>query len=230
MPRKSNKKLQTEEDVKEALRVIRLDLGRVQDRFSLLMNLGAAQQGEYTLAMTQSQTFWSLVFGALQDSVLSGLCRIYDQDQRALTLRTLLGTIQDKPAFLPVPTTPISDAQIQQDLDYVSQEKNVVVKHLMQWRYKLIAHRDTKKVTSGQRISDDFPIKYDDLQALINTGFEILNRYGVTFFRSSMQPRVSGAGDHAWVLDTLRQRAEADEVRSQEIARAHRFSDGDLTS
>jgi hypothetical protein len=88
MPRKKlmNNAIRSEADFRKVLAAICLDLGHALDHFTLFKNLMAAKQGAYTKAVSQSQTFWSLVYGALQDATLFRLCRAYDQDDGALTM------------------------------------------------------------------------------------------------------------------------------------------------
>ncbi len=53
------------------------ELTRAQDHFRLLQDLIAAQE-EFAREFNQSQAFWSLTMGALQDATLQRLCKAYD--------------------------------------------------------------------------------------------------------------------------------------------------------
>jgi hypothetical protein len=221
MPRKKimNNAIQTEDDFGKIFAAICLDLGQALDRYTLFQNLMTAKQGPFTKAVSQSQTFWSLVYGSLQEATLFRLCRAYDQHDGALTLRTLLETIRLRPTFLPVPTDPIDTAKLQRDLDSVSHETSRPVKHLMMWRHKLFAHRDAEKIVSNRTLADDYPITYDEVGALLDNGFDILNRYSVKFFRTSNLPKMVGADDYLKVLQTLQDDVEQDEARITDLAR-----------
>lgn len=224
MPRKRlmNNAIRDEADFKKVLAAICLDLGQALDHFTLFRNLMAAKQGAFTKAVSQSPTFWSLVYGGLQETTLFRLCRAYDQHDGALTLRTVLETISLRPAFLPAPANPLDERQLQTDLDSVSHETSRPVKHLMMWRHKLFAHRDAEKVVSERILGDDYPISYDEIGVLLDNGFGIVNRYSVAFFRTSNLPRIVGADDYLEVLRTLQDDVEAYEARVQDDIRRAR--------
>src|SRR5262249_487681 len=113
----------------------------------------------------------------------------------------------------------IDDAQIDQDLASVRHETSRTVKHLMMWRHKLFAHRDAEKIISARTLADDYPITYDDIEALLETGFRILNPYNVAFFNTSSLREITGADDYLKVLKTLQGDVEAREARLKEEIR-----------
>lgn len=223
-PRKTlmNDAIRSEADFRKALVTIALDLGQALDHFTLFKNLMAAKQGAFTKAVSQSQTFWSLVYGALQDATLFRLCRAYDQHQGALTLRTLLETIQSRPAFLSATSHPLDEAQLAVDLASVGHDTSRTVKHLMMWRHKLIAHRDAGKAVGARTLGEDYPITYDELDALLENGFRIVNRYSVAFFSTSNLPAIVGADDYLTLLKTLQEDVERHEARLEDDVRRTR--------
>jgi hypothetical protein len=86
------------------------------------------------------------------------------------------------------------------------------VKNLMIWRHKVYAHRDVEKALVGGLV-DDRPVTHDNIQALLDEGFEIVNGYNAVFFRSSFARDVAGLNDYVKVLRTLQnevERMEAD--------------------
>ena len=86
-----------------------------------------------------------------------------------------------------------------------------MVEHLMMWRHKVYAHKDSGKVISSRRLSDEYPITYNDVDALLSKGFDIVNRFSVAFFSRSYKPPIVGGDDYLKVLETLQQHAEAAE-------------------
>jgi len=105
----------------------------------------------YVTELNQSLAFWSLTFRAHIDTVLSRLCRIYDQHSSSLNLRNFLDTIlaninifdvehfrerlKDNPfvdSLASGPTKPDIE-QLKKDIHYVS-EANPSVKTLLIWR------------------------------------------------------------------------------------------------
>ena len=152
--------------------------------------------------MSGSQAFWSTVYGALSDAALYGLARAYDQNDDALTLRTLLETISSDPIFLRRPED-FDLHQLEEDLRSVRHDGNRAVAHLMIWRHKFFAHRDPTKIANMQKLSDDYPITWDEIRTLLDTGLTIANRYGLAFFRTVTSRNVHGHNDYLHVLKVL---------------------------
>jgi hypothetical protein len=70
-------------------------------------------------------------------------------------------------------------------------------------------------------------VSHADVTALLDTGFQIANRYNVVFFGSSFGREIMGLGDHEKVLRTLQDRVELWEARFQaEVERAKREANG----
>ena len=81
-------------DFQKVLHALCVDLGQAADHYTLFRNLMRAKEGPFTKAVSGSQTFWGLTYGAHLETALFRLCRAYDQDADALTLRTLMETIR----------------------------------------------------------------------------------------------------------------------------------------
>lgn len=218
MPRKQvmKNRIRSVADFQKVLHALCVDLGQASDHYTLFRKLIAAQRGPFTKALSQSQTFWSLTYGAHLETAVFRLCRAYDQGTDPLTLRTLIQTIKLRPAFLPVPSPPLDDAELDATLASVSHETSRAVKHLMMWRHKFYAHRDAEKIIGERTLSDEFPITYDDVDALLENGFNIVNRYSVAFFDSSYLRKIVGADDYLKVLRTLQDHEEAVEAKLRE--------------
>ncbi len=209
MPKRRNlaSKIANKEDFKRLLDAVISDLGRVNDNLTLFRSLARAQT-TYWRGMSYSQAFWSTTMGALQDAALYGLARAYDQDDDALSLRTLLETIETPAAFL----TRTGDFDVQQlelDLAFAHRDTNQPVRHLMMWRHKFFAHRDPIKILNGQTLADDYPLTWEDIDSLVETGFRIANRYGIEFFNSSTLRHVHGHKDYLRTLKILQAHGEA---------------------
>jgi hypothetical protein len=209
--------VQTEEQFKTLLNVLISDLGKVNDYLTLFKNLVDGQQ-EYWRGMAGAPAFWSTTRQALQDAALYGLARAYDWRDDALTLKTMLKTIESAPSFLTHPED-FDTAQLAADLIFVQRETNPVVMRLMVWRNKFFAHRDPIKIIDARKLSDDHPLAWTDIDSLLDTGFRILNRYSIDFFRTSTLANVHGHQDYLTVLKTLQQDAEAHYNQLQEEIR-----------
>ena len=178
---------------RKAFQTLALDLGAAANHLDLRRRLGEASAGPHQAAFDLSRSFWWLTLQAHEDVVLFRLCRVYDQDLNALSLRTLLLRIQETPADAR-PNEGMASAlgasdlmnkalepAIAADLAFVDQDSNDRVKHLMMWRHKEIAHRDETFALQGG-LSDRFPITWAEIQQLIDGGLEILDRYYGAFF------------------------------------------------
>jgi hypothetical protein len=107
-----NRQIGSIKDFKTGLDTLCLDLSDASDHYKLFRNLLRAKEGEYTKAVSQSQTFWSLVYGASLDATVLRLCRVYDQERSALTLRTVLETIKARPDYLAKPDGRFDEAEL----------------------------------------------------------------------------------------------------------------------
>lgn len=144
---------------------------------------------------------------AHEDVVLFRLCRVYDQELNALSLRTLLLRIQETPADAR-PNEGVASAlgaselmnnalepAIAADLEFVEQSSNDRVKRLMMWRHKEIAHRDETFALQGG-LSDKFPINWTEIQQLIDGGMAIINRHYGAFFGVFYSHQPPDIGDY----------------------------------
>ena len=145
-----------------------------------------------------------------------GLCRVYEDHREALTLRTVIQALMQRPSFLgDFPSIP--DVRLQADLDSVSRRhtNSRSVKHLLMWRDKLYAHRDPDKVVSGWTLGENYPLPYKDVNALIDNAFRIVNGYSVTIFGVSYSRQIVGADDYLTLLQTVQQAVETKQALAE---------------
>jgi hypothetical protein len=207
--------MRTQDQFKTLIATLSSDLGKVNDYLTLLGNLAAAQRGAYSRGMSQSPAFWSTVMWALHDAAFHGLARAYDQNDDALTLRTLIEVIDANPSFLSRPED-FDAEQLRSDLAFVRHDTNDAVAHLMLWRHKFLAHRDAGKILRGWTLAEDAPLTTEDVNSLVENGFAILNRYGLAFFNTASARHVHGHDDYTGVLRTLEAGATAQLRRVEE--------------
>ncbi len=220
-------KIRTASEFELVLKTLCLDLATASDHYALFRKLLDAKEGAYAKALSQSQTFWSLTYGAHFETAVFRLCRAYDQDSDALALKGFLETIRANPGFLPKPQMfqRLDHKQLNTDLEWVSQDTNQVVKHLMMWRHKVYAHRDIRKTVSGD-LAADYPVTDDDVAKLLEHGFSIVNRYNAVFFSSHFAREILGLEDYQKVLRILQDRVEIWEAQFEaERQRAIREAD-----
>jgi len=91
-------RVNNEEEFERLRDRIDLEASNASDHFDLLKGLEASRQ-DYYLEVNESNTFWHLTFIAHRDAVLSHLCRLYDRDGGAQSLRRFLLTVRANPDF-----------------------------------------------------------------------------------------------------------------------------------
>jgi hypothetical protein len=117
--------------------------------------------------------------------------------------------------------------QLDADLAWVSENTNLVVKHLMMWRHKVYAHRDIRKTVSGD-LAATYPVTHDDVAKLLESGFDIVNRYNGVFFATHFMREILGLEDYDKVLRILQDRVEMWEAQLEaERQRAIRETEED---
>jgi hypothetical protein len=212
------------------------DLCQARDHFLLVKRLRGATR-RYWRAFAQSQTFWHLTRRAHQDAAMFRLCRAYDQNLDALTLRTLLETIRARPSFfteaafrarkadnphvesLAANMRVIRPAQLARDLKSVQQEHDPKVKNLMMWRHKFYAHRDPGKILDEWELEKSYPLTWSAIWCLIERGFRIVNRYESIFAANISSREMVGSDDYLRILKTVHFDAKSKADRWQRAAR-----------
>jgi len=174
------KPIATTGELREALSTLCYDLGRAKDHHGLLNRLIEADKGQFQMAMSLSPVFWMLTGRAHFETTAMLLCRAYDWQEGALTLRTMLETIRDRPDLHPAPDWPprqVNAARLVADLEWVNPKTNGAVRKLIVWRNNVFAHRDRRWATSKGGLGKVYPIPEDQVNALVDNGFEIAQRY-----------------------------------------------------
>ena len=109
--------------------------------------------------------------------------------------------------------------QLAADLEFVNRATNPAVMRLIIWRDKLFAHRDPIKIIDSRKLSEEHPITWEEIDSLLTTGFQILNRYSIEFFNTSTLANVHGYQDYLNVLKVLEDHQHAAHDRLQEEIR-----------
>lgn len=158
------------------------------------------------------------------------LCRVYDQDHRAIHLPNFLQAVDqseylfNETAFRErVKGTPGRDVdglakyprsldrqQLVEDVNFCS-NKAPLIKTLIIWRSNIIAHSSYKHlILDTKPFHEKFPLPWEDLKTLIGNGFGIINRYS-SLFRASEYSEAFPShqkNDYLFVLDSIRSRIE----------------------
>lgn len=177
---------------------------------------------EYWREFAQSNTFWSFTLQAHLDAALMRLCKAFDVNRNSLNLRTLISTIKanlhlfEEDGFRErlkgnpfvdslAATLRVPDAlMIQRDLDFVS-PSNFLVKKLIVWRDKHIAHRDPSPVLNPEELTRRYPLLYTEIDELIREGLRIVNEYSSLFVATTHSSGVVGADDYLTILKAVRE-------------------------
>jgi AbiU2 len=151
---------------------------------------------KYRDEINQAEFFWAMVATAVRETGLSRLARVYDQEGKALSLRTLLLTIEANkhlfddnavkkrvnPSFAQsiVAGSHFPDSkQLGHDLTLVSSDDPLVNK-IVVWRNNFGAHVSPNQ-TIKKTLADATLPTQDEAFALCNRAFDVFNRYTSLF-------------------------------------------------
>ena len=107
---------------------------------------------QYSVELNQTPNFWELTRTAHKDTVILRLGRLYDPDNAAISLGTLLQTMNRHastpgPELLPC-ITKLDRSKIEQEMISVS-DSDPTVKKLLKVRNEYLAHRGAHHVAKG---------------------------------------------------------------------------------
>lgn len=181
----------------------------------------ASEEYNYNNEMNNSPVFWQLTINAHATTTILMLCRVYDNHKDSLNLKKLLNIISansklfEKDNFCErikdrlfvdelsqTPRVP-DDEKLKQDINYVSKETNPLVKKLIDFRDKQVAHTDKSYILNDSlNINTIF---WAEVEELISRGIKIFNTYEGLFRASSWVPDMPGEEDYQRVLKSVRQ-------------------------
>jgi AbiU2 len=193
---------------------------------------------EFVRELNQSPAFWSLTMDAHREVALFRLGRLFDQQNSALSLASLVDTIAanlhlfDVELFRvrlkdnPFVQSLSEDARrpgretVATDAREVS-ESDPLVARLIAVRNRALAHRDPRIVL---RVVDDptAALSAPDIDALLARAAGVVNRYSSMFKAHTHMMSMFGQDDFRRVLEHVRADVDAIESRiDDEIARAN---------
>jgi hypothetical protein len=199
---------------------LRKDITDGHDLYHLYRNVGG-MLNTHKREVSQSNAFWSLVLMALQDAAMLRLCRVYDQDDDAVSLHTFLLTVRDSPDIFReeefrkrLADNPFLEllarlskgpakAQLERDV-LMTSKKDPLVRKLILLRHKAIAHSDYGLAKEGKRFLHDPPLTGNEWLALIDRSFDILNRYATLFGACTYSMSLIGENDYKSLFHFLR--------------------------
>jgi hypothetical protein len=194
---------------------------------------------EFVRELNQSPAFWSLTMSAHREVALFRLGRLFDQQNGALSLPSLVHTIaanlhlfeverfrerlKDNPFVQSLSEgarRPDSDA-LALDAEQVS-DSDPLVGRLAAVRNRVLAHRDPR-VVLGAVEDPSSVLSAADIDALLSRAAGIVNRYSSMFKANTHMMSMFGQDDFRRVLEHIRADVDAINARiDDEIARATR--------
>ena len=202
------------------------DIVNAQIHYKLYRDLHAALS-EHRIVEAQSRTFWSLTLQAHLNACIHLLCRVYDQNPKALHLRSWLLTIRenlnlfDEEEFRErLKDNPYVDslAKDPRKPDHTILERDLLlcstddplVKTLQIHRGSRIVHRSAKNIVAEREIGDEHPLTYGAVETLLSRATEILNRYSNLFAANTYSTQIIGHDDFKFIIQCVEQKVEAD--------------------
>jgi hypothetical protein len=175
----------------------------------------------YVREFNESNTFWQLTLNAHLQHGLHCLARAFDQQVSALSLRNWLETIRQNLQFFSVNSfrkrlsdNPFVDSLAEQartpDLELLNEHiaacspNDPLVKRLIQIRNNVLGHRSAKLASQGKNPYTDFPLTFEDIDALIDRALNVYNTYNQLFRATQQSRQIVGHDDFRHILDAVR--------------------------
>lgn len=211
-------------EFEQLLNVLSHDVVDAHIHYQMYEELVAAIQ-RHPVVVRQSNTFWTFTLQAHLNSSVYALFRAYDQDARALHLRSWLITIRenqhlfDEEAFRerlkdnPYVASLAEDsrkpdvATLVDDIALCS-SKDPIVKRLTVYRSNRIAHCNAKALLSPEEIGERFGLTFEDIRTLLERAKMIVNRYGDLFAASTYSTKVIGHDDFEYIFQCVEEKVE----------------------
>lgn len=176
----------------------------------------------YLDELNQARHFFTFTIKAHLDDVLLTLSRILDRHEDSLSIWKLLNFAEQNHAIFSTQAfrqrmihkpeydeywdrshKPITLKEIEEDRHKLEGLENTV-NNLTTWRDKVIAYIDRQFLLSGRIVSKEYPMQLQQLLAVVETLFQILNRYSGAYNSSSYLEEIPGEDDIQFVMDCIR--------------------------
>ena len=177
---------------------------------------------DYLDELNQAPHFFHFTTKANLEDALLTLSRILDRHEDSLSIwkflnfaeqnREIFSTqafhrrMQQKPnydEYWAESHKPITNNEINEDRQKLAKLEHVI-SNIKKWRDKVIDHMDRDVITKNKVISKEYPLKLKQLQEVIDTLFQILNRYSAAFESSTFAERFISEDDVQFVIDCIR--------------------------
>lgn len=218
-------------EFKRLINALSLDIVDAHIHYQLFKDLNQSLQ-DHPLVASQSKTFWSFTLQAHFNTTIYILCRIYDQNETSLHLRSWLITIKENlhlfdenqfrerlknnlfvDSLAQHPRKP-DPRTLDEDIRLCSNE-DALVRTLTVRRGSGIAHKNAKLIVADRNIGDNYPLTYANIDTLLDRAIKILNRYTELFSADVYSTSVSGDKDFQYIFKCV-------EAKVKESLKEHR--------
>ena len=175
---------------------------------------------EYHTELNQASAFWGSVMDACIEAALASFCRIVDQHWDSVSVWKFLDFANANQAMF---STEAFSRRMVNNVGYeeqvnsreaitpriIKEDRNRIeclraVPNLKVWRDKVIAHIDKRFLNPKIDVAKEYPIEIGQVEELIATIWEVLNRYSYAYNSSKQVTDISfGSGLQA-VLESIR--------------------------
>lgn len=169
--------------------------------------------------LNQAPHFFNFTIKAHLDDALLTLSRILDKHGKALSIWKLLNFAEQnieifstevfrqrmiqKPKFWTESHRPTTLKEIEQHRQKLRSLESALG-NLKEWRKKVLAHTDHEFLLKGKIISKEYPLQRQQLQEVIESLVEILNRCSLAYDSSTFLEKFIGEDDVQRVMDAIR--------------------------
>jgi len=117
--------------------------------------------------------------------------------------------------------------QLEKDIQ-TSSCQDAIVKKLMIWRHKNIAHTDAQLLLTGNKILLDNPLYDEEIKQLLDHSLNIFNKYSLLFCNNSWSSQIVGHYDYNSLLKFINLGLEKwdEDIEKQRAQLGNAFVDG----
>ena len=216
------KKVKTADEIGRLLRALASEIQDAQIFNRLFKDLDESRKTNYGTEFSQSRTFWSFTFRALDDAIMIRLCRILDNNSKSLNLFNLVETIKANLSFFAkenfkkrLRNNPFVDSlaegqrmphkdEVDEHFRFVDYNQNSLVKKLIVWRNNIYAHTGVDVSLGKTNVLEDSLLGLEEIEDLLKGCSRIINYYSRLYTESVYSPAALGQGDYKNLLDSVK--------------------------
>lgn len=194
-------------------------------------------RSNYLKELNQAPHFFTYTIRAHLDDALMTLSRIIRKQKQAVTIWKFLCFVESNLGILSDEAfskregekpnydehwkshTPITQKEIDEDRKKLLSLEQTI-NRLSTWRDKVIAHIDQRFLLAGKSISEEYPLQHQQLEKVIDTIVDILNRYSRAYNSSTWLEKIPGEDDVQYVMDYIRFHIQERKKQIEEFKKA----------